>query len=566
MTNKNRLIFLLLIIILSGSNSLIFGQQNAQSSHCMPPPPDLKSLASLPPPSQMTGIGKADLKITTKSKKAQIFFNQGLSLYHCFWWNEALRAFNEAIRLDPQCAMAYWGIYKVLTNPWGGVDEPAAELSATALEKAHKLSARVSQHERAYIEASYQFNKLGSEKGRDIFTEKMKTLIAKYPNDIEAKLLLAIFLFQDNFPHGFDANKQPTRSRKQCMKILSDLLRSHPDNAAVNHYWIHAIEGSSHPEAALESAKRMAGLAPKSGHMIHMAGHIYFRIGDYEQARQAFLASMKVDEAYIQEQHIEPMRLWNYTHNLDYLARNCAEEGRFEEGVKWAKLQGEPNTLATFFIRCGRWGDAAELFDEQKDTQEDLPEFIKVSQSGFVAFIKGMAFLEKGKIAAAIEQSETLEQSLNQLMKNRPGPDAPYDTAFAEEILSVAILELRGTIKSMQGDHTAAIALLQKAWQKEQEVGYEEPPQYARPVVESLAEAYLRAEQWKNMREAFQQELIIRPNSGYALFGIARSFALAGEKAAAKDAYQLFLKSWHNADSNLPQIKEANEWLKLNGQ
>src|SRR5581483_7544567 len=104
----------------------------------------------------------------------------------------------------------------------------------------------------------------------------------------------------------------------ECVAILQSILKDEPDNSAANHYYIHALEGSEHPEQALHSAEVIASLAPASGHIVHMPGHIFFRIGDYARAEQAFVASMHVDEQYMHEQHVSPDNDWNYVHNLMY--------------------------------------------------------------------------------------------------------------------------------------------------------------------------------------------------------------------------------------------------------
>ena len=110
--------------------------------------------------------------------------------------------------------------------------------------------------------------------------------------------------------------------------MLRDLLYEHPDSAAAHHYWIYAVEPSAHPEWALESAQKLAQLAPASGHMVHMPGHIFYKLGDYERARQSFLASKRVDEDYMARQRVSLADDWNYEHNLSYLIADCAEEGR----------------------------------------------------------------------------------------------------------------------------------------------------------------------------------------------------------------------------------------------
>ena len=114
---------------------------------------------------------------------------------------------------------------------------------------------------------------------------------------------------------------------------MQSILKDKPEDSAANHYYIHALEASEHPEQALHSAEILARLAPASGHMVHMPGHIFFRIGDYARAEQAFAASMQVDERYMQEQHVQPDNDWNYVHNLMYAIANLMEEGKLKEAT-----------------------------------------------------------------------------------------------------------------------------------------------------------------------------------------------------------------------------------------
>ncbi|MGH7494724.1 MAG: tetratricopeptide repeat protein [bacterium] len=500
------------------------------------------------------------MEITTTSPEAQKFFNQGLSLLHCFWWEEALRSFHEAARLDSACAMAYWGVYMVYSNSWNSGDSTAAAERKRARYRALAYSVSTSARERAYIQASHLLDSLDVKTWRVRYVQAMEDLIAQYPQEVEAKLLLSAFLFQDNFPHGYETEGQPSLFRRKCLALLEGLLQSHPEHAAVHHYRIHAIEGSPQPEAALESARKLAQLAPASGHMVHMPGHVYFRLGMYEQARASFLQSMKVDEAYMAAGQITPEQNWNYSHNLFYLAMNCAEDGRYQEGLKWAKLEGYPITMANFHLRYGMWAAAAQALQNAPEDEDNTASL--QADKGFLAFLHGMADLEENKVVQARLQADTLDGALAQLLAAGSEQEDPYDALFGREVLTVYALELRGNIASAAGEHEHAIALLQQAVAKEKEVGYEEPPPYVRPALESLGRAYLRAGQWELAGAAYRDELALRPNSGHALFGIAQSYAHAGRHVEAAQAFESFLASWSYADEELQQMQEARRWLQ----
>jgi tetratricopeptide (TPR) repeat protein len=568
---------------LFGLLTLACANASAQTAMLHHHPPDSGAkFRELPPPPLMQGIGEASLKITTSSEQAQAYFNQGLRLLHCFWDFEAYRAFKEAARLDPSAAMSYWGEYEALkmTGRHGSIRE---EKNA-ALEKAKSLAGHASDHEQLYIRAAEREEKAGDSNDSTAYRQVMETLIDRYPDDLDAQAFLAL-----EEMNGYKTSGHPRGGELYSQAILRNLLATHPDNAAANHYWIHAMEDSSRPEEALRSADVLGRLAPNSGHMVHMPGHIYWRVGDYERARQSFIASVRVDEAYMAAQQIRPEEDWNYAHNLAYLIAACAEAGRYQEGLEWAaKLRGMPAptgmTSSRFVIWAG--GSVARLrirFSDWKTVESEAIEFgtgaatpspaAKDYAEGLSLYAKGMAAVEHGEAKPAAKQSEALDAMLWRLEASKslakdedkdknqnPAPEEDDPTGVLN-LLGTLSLDLRANIKSLQGEDQEALELFQKALEKEKDLGYSEPPQFYRPEQESLGYAYLRTRQWEKAREAFEQALKQRPKSGHALYGVARSYALADDAPMAAKAYQDFLASWQNADMHLPQIKQAKSWL-----
>ncbi|HMD32563.1 MAG TPA: tetratricopeptide repeat protein [Candidatus Acidoferrales bacterium] len=531
----------------------------------------------LPPPPLMQGIGDASLKITTSSEAAQAYFNQGLRLLHCFWDFEAYRAFKEAARLDPSAAMAYWGEFEALKFRGG----PVTDDGKAALEKARSLADKVSEHERFYIRASEHEGKTDKPEERSAYLREMEALLDRYPDDLDAQAFLALAVMG-----GYETDDgRPREGEMYSQTLLRSLLAAHPDNAAANHYWIHALEDSSHPEAALHSADVLGRLAPSSGHMVHMPGHIYWRVGDYEKARQSFVNSVHVDEAYMAAQGIKPEEDWNYAHNLAYLIAACAESGRYHEGLEWAKkLRDMPAPAGMTSARFVVWSGASVArvhirFDDWQAVPGDPISFgadaasagpaARAYSDGLNLYAMGMAALERSDIAEASKQAEALDALLWRLETSRPkkkGSDGAEDHQAEDpsqilDLLGTISLDLRGDLKIAQGDSTEGIKLLQQAEEKEKGLGYSEPPHNYRPEQESLGYAYLKAQQWEKARDAFNAALRERPKSGHALYGIAQSYAQAGDATRATAAYQDFLASWPHADSDLPQVKQAKAWL-----
>ena len=531
-------------------------------------------IRNLPPPPLITGIGEASLKITTSSDVAQAYFNQGLRLLHCFWDFEAYRAFREAARQDPNAAMAYWGEFEALK-----MRGPIIEDTRAALEKAKSLMDKASDHEQFYIRAAEHEEDWDTSGEPAAYRREMEWLIDKYPDDVDAQAFLALALM-----NGYDSDGHPGDTMTYSQSILQNLLTAHPNSAAANHYWIHAMEASSRPEAALHSADILASLAPHSGHMVHMPGHIYWRVGDYEKARQSFLDSVDVDEAYMAAQAIKPDEDWNYAHNLAYLVAACAESGRYREGLAWAKKLGDiptplQMTSGGFVVWAGasvarvhiRFGDWRAVPNDPIAFGTDPASASAVAKGyshGLDTYAEGMAAIEDGHFTDAAAYAETLDSDLWRLDASKPSKEEDGSNRAPAEnrsqvlgILGAMSLDLRGNLELARGNTARGIDLIEQAADKEKKLGYSEPPRYFRPEQESLGYAYLKSRQWDQARDAFHAALLQRPRSGHALYGIAQSYALAGDVPHATSAYREFLASWPHADPDLPQMKQANAWL-----
>ena len=495
------------ILLLCGTLSM------AQTHQHAPPPEDGRvDLTAIPVPHQMDGIGLSHITITTKSTEAQQWFDQGLALLHCFWDYEALRAFEQALRLDPDCAMCHWGVAAALEFRGHGHQEQVKE----ELIKAKELGEKATDHERRYIRAA---NEAHDKKGEDAGTKEMESLIDHYPADVEARLFLAL-----SSNGGYDAKGDPRNGALYGQQMLRNLLKEFPENAAANHYWIHAMEVSGHPEWALESAEKLGRLAPASGHMVHMPGHIFYRTGDYERARQIFLDAKRVDEDYMAKQHVAVRDDWNYAHNISYLIADCAEAGRYTEAREHARtlagLANDPEHSGNVFfyvlqigatedrlaIRFANWDEAIAHPMQFGMSDDKLSSWICSYRDGLGRYALGMKNAETGHAAEAEFNSNQLDALLWRLSQEKLEKDD--DKALRDRVLKIlgtASLELRGEIATRQGDLNMGVALLKRAADEEKEIGYSEPPQYARPALEVLGAAYTRAGKFNEARAALQR-------------------------------------------------------------
>lgn len=553
-------------------------------------PPD-----ALPVPQKLTGVGNSHIKISA-SADSQMWFDQGLNLLHDFWDYESAKAFEQAVRLDPNCAMCYWGLYKAESFYHG----TAQGYAGAALAKAASLSRHASKHERLYIAMSVAYEDAlkayNSGAGGDFskFRQLMRRLANDDPKDTQARIFLAWSL-QD----GFDSSGEPLAGQKEAIAILQAVLRDDPLNSAANHYYVHFLEAGAHPELALHNAEILPGLAPDSGHMVHMPGHIFFRTGDYAKAEQAFDASMRVDETYMDAQHVEPDYDWNYVHNLMYAIANLMEEGKLSEATALSsKLSGARGKLeSTLYIRqprdsisrvdprlpvalrIGNWSQVSELSKAAAppDTQPNL-RFLACE---LAELAEGMRAVEAHDFSKAEASSARVDAELWRIshQPNIPGgvpattssggtpnspksqinPDALLDPIVGN--LTIMSFELRASMLMAQGNLPTAKSLFAQAAQKESELGYREPPGYIRPVAESEAAALAAAGDWTGAKSSYEKALSQRPGSGFSLFGIAMVNEKSGDSAGAVKGYADFLAAWKNADPALNQVTHARSYL-----
>ncbi len=477
----------------------------------------------LPPPVLMNGIGNSKLQITTANKKAQQFFNQGINHLHGFWDVEAFRAFKEVIRLDSNCAMGYWGLYNSISQVAPEMAEAKKEAIRKAVEKSNDATAK----EKMFIRAA----ELMQKDGKNAYIAEMEALIDAYPDEVEAKLFLAASISAGVSTYGPDG--RPKTGKVYGQMLLKNVLATHPNSSAANHYWIHAVENGPQPQLALESAARIMKLAPNSGHMTHMPGHIYYRVGDYDNAYKTFTHSLAVDTLYMNAQNMGPTNHWNFTHNLDYLVAACAESGRYTEAVKWATkltelpieenrqmagglgyiLFGAHTAMARLNIRFQYWDKATENITTQLNAYPAIPTLAKEYFNGIKYYVSGMCGISKNDNATAEVNLTKLKELLTTLSTKKTELGADWYFRYALKILEVNAKELEGLLLSNKGDFEKAVTSLKAAAIAEKEIGYWEPPHYSRPVYESLAQVYTKAGKTEEGINAYEQALKLRPKS-----------------------------------------------------
>jgi tetratricopeptide (TPR) repeat protein len=581
--------FLLAVLVLQAGAAI------AQMTMAMPEGGDPVPPEQLPKPQHIEGVGNVRFAISANAA-AQIWFVQGINLLYDFWDYEADRAFEESIRADGNCAMCYWGLYQAESFN----HSVTKSYAQAALAKAVALESHATAREKLYIQAAEAHEAAVREAGPegnpklDREIEILRTLVRENPHDTTARIALS-----DAVADGYDDAGEPRKGKKEQLALLQGVLKEEPQNSAANHLWIHAVEASRHPEQAVHSAEVLGSLAPASGHMVHMPGHIFYRTGDYARAQTAFDASALADEGYIRSQHVAADNDWNYVHNLMYSVANLLEAGELQRAAQVsAKLGGARGHLEdTLYpwsprdavarlspglpaaLRTADWGRVLILINGAKLSQ-DLPH-MRFLAGGLSQFAHGMQAVEAHEAEAAEHHSVLLDASLWRMSQEVKDQEAKEKKAAAPtgnsimspdplpeplvKMMSIMSLELRASMLATQGNVAEAERLFAMARREEKALGYHEPPFYIRPVAETEAAAMMTAGKWTAATAAWHEALVERPNSGFALYGVGLTAEKNGDAGATTSAYKQFLSTWKTADPGLPEVQHAQQWLSQHG-
>ncbi len=509
----------------------------------------------------LEGVGRVSMPITTRSTQSQVYFNQGMALLYGYWWFEARRSFEAAVELDSTCAMCHWGLFQSLSEGSGR--------ARAALNNAKRLSHLTSVREQHFIRADALYDSIDTyADAHEAFISEMESLLEAYPDDLNAQLFLIHFLMEDHDPD--DPSPDP---RHNPEPMLQRLMEQHPDHLGVHHYWIHAVEAGSHPEVAMESARKLAALAPRA---VHMPGHVYYRTGDYRRSHDNFVQAFSVDSTYQADYGIPPHRNWNFIHNLNYLVANCGEDGRYSEGMRWARhldrLPIDPDRPLVFYqgrlararlqLRYGMWEQAANSLQEFTNNDTLAGTFAEQFVDGTLAYARGMAALDRGDLATATAQRKALDGMEWIFMIGPVNTDDGFYSAKRRNTLRAFARELRGMLHAMVGEFDKATEALEEAVDIVSAMGYAEPPEFAGLPAERLGEAHLLAANWKAAESAFRLSLKARPGNGHGLYGLARALAAQNLMEEAMQTYSEFVGTWQHGDRQLPQLQSARTWLE----
>jgi tetratricopeptide (TPR) repeat protein len=512
------------------------------------------------------GLGKLHYAVTTRSKTAQQYFNQGLTLIYAFNHGEAARSFQQAIILDSSCAMAYWGMVMVLGPNYNAALNPSSLQDIHAnMEKAVKYSRKATVKEQTLINAlSSRFPK---EAVKDMtpfneaYSTAMKQAHEQYPEDAEIGALYADALMNEHPWNLWLKDGTPQPWTVAIVQLLEQTISLAPEHPGALHLYTHAVEASRMAHKGLVAADRLLTLLPAAGHLVHMPAHIYLRTGHYHKGVLATEKSRISDSNYINQcksQGTYP--LLYYPHNIHFLAACAFLEGNSQKAIEAAwgvsrnadrKYLAELGTVQHYYIipyyvlvHVGKWDDILAI---------PMPgESLKYPRAIW-HYARGMAFTAKGNLEAAKAELALLQQyAADESMR----PFLVWETNSALYLNTIASLTLESEILTAQQKYEPAIALLKKAVAIEDQLNYQEPPDWFFSVRHSLGHVLVQSKQYAAAQKIYEEDLVALPENGWALMGLYNSLTGQQKTAEAAAVKQRFEKAWQWADMTISSSRK----------
>jgi len=518
--------------------------------------------AAQPPAARLLeGLGSYRLPVATASAEAQRFFDQGMTLAFGFNHAESLKAFQEAARLDPDCAMCWWGVALVQGPNYNAPMDPAAEEDVlAAMRRAQALAPRGSDKEQALIAAlAHRYAPGGDRAALDkAYADAMRDVAYRLRGDADVLLLYAEAMMTQHPWDLWTRDGQPQPWTPEIVAALEAALAINPDHPGALHMHIHAVEASPTPERGVASADRLLRLVPAAGHLVHMPSHIYIRVGRYADAAASNESAIAADIAYIARCQPTGIYVLGYVpHNQHFLWAAATFGGQSAKAIATAEriramqdqqLMRQPGftRLQHFWVtpylaqvRFGRWADILAA---------PMPEPELVYPRAMLHYARGLALLRTGRAAEA-------EAELAALQGLAADPRmAALDRAGVnpmEGLPRIAALVLGGELAAARGDTAAAVAQLRAAGAAEDALLYSEPATWHHPTRQVLGAVLLQAGRAAEAEAVYREDLALNTENGWSLFGLARSLAAQGRAGDADAVMARFAKAWTNADIRL---------------
>jgi tetratricopeptide (TPR) repeat protein len=514
-------------------------------------------------PPLFEGLGTHSRKITTTRPDAQKYFDQGLAFLFAFNHDEAIRSFKHAAALDPDCAMAHWGVAIASGPHYNKADLPPdrAKQAWASLQLARAKAKSAPPADQALIEAlaaRYADPNPDDRKPLDeAFAKAMRVAWERFPADGDIGALYAESMMDVRPWALWTTDGKPQPGTEQVVATLETVLKAHPNHPLALHLYIHAVEASPSPAKAEQAADRLRHLMPALGHMVHMPSHNYIRRGRWQEAGEANERAIKADDDYAKTVPGQGFYRMYMAHNHHMLAFAAMMQGQSAKSLAAVRTMlagvppqfaGDPKSAAIVdgyvvapmevMKRFGRWDDIL--------AEPEPPEVFPIARA-MRHELRGVAYAAKGRTAEAREEQKQFREAVKKVPEG-----AQFANNTAADLFAVAEDVLEGEILAREGKLAEAITALQSAAPKEEKLRYSEPPPWVLPVKHTLGAWLLKAGRAAEAEAVYRADLAQWPENGWSLFGLAASLEAQGRTAAATAARQAFDAAWKRADVTLP--------------
>jgi tetratricopeptide (TPR) repeat protein len=508
--------------------------------------------------------------------RAQASFLRGLAALHSFWFEEALAAFRESTKIDPDFMMGYWGEAMAYNHPlWSEQDTAAGRVVVAKFRETPKLTAR----EKDYLDAVRLLYGAGNKYARDIaYSAAMEKIYRAYPNDLDASAFYALSLLGIVRPE-----EKSYRLQARAGAIALEVYQKNPDHPGAAHYIIHAFDDPEHAILALPAARRYAEIAPEAHHARHMPAHIFLQLGMWPEAAASNQSAWEASSAWVKRKNLSITKR-DY-HSLHWLLYVYLQQGRYHQAEELVTLMKQTmaestyddklrpgyyennyaNMAAAFVVETERWELADKLFPAASVDQVAGEAATLSGHSGHSA--SAPASGDGPMTVRASNRSQTLPifvRSLSATMRGEARENSLTSlTGTAAGMPGIRELEIVALAAAMKRDYEQAIKTMKVATSMEEAMAAPSgPPGLIKPSHELYGEILLRAGKPREAMEQFRAALLRQPNRARSLLGLARASAKSGDPAGASAAYGSFLKQWEQADEGLAELREARYYLK----
>ena len=503
------------------------------------------------------GLGDHHRKVATTSERAQRYFDQGLTWTHAFNHDEAIRSFAEAARLDPDCAMAWWGIAYChgphINNPV--VPPERSKAAWAALQEALKRRDKALPLEKKLIDALAKRYADPAPEDRSAldaaYAEAMGEVYRAHKNDADVAHLYAESLM-DLQPWDLWTKDGEAKGRTgEILAVLEEALRRDPRHRGAHHLYIHAVEAGPTPELGIPSADYLRDAAPGSGHLTHMPAHIDVQVGQWAQASVANEKAIASDALYRAQSPRQGFYRLYMLHNHHFLSWASMMQGRSREAIEaaramiatlpedWLKenaavADGYMPIAIEALMRFGRWDD---LLAEPRP-----PEHFPIWRAKW-RFARAIAYGAKGMTGEGRKEQALFREDLGKVPA-----DAMMAINKAHTVLSIADGMLEGELCFREGRIDDAVKALRAAVEIEDGLLYMEPPDWIQPVRHTLGAVLVSAGRIEEAEKVYLEDLGVWPENGWALFGLHQCLQARGAEAEAAAVKRRFARTWAKSD------------------